>query len=415
MKQHRHIRLALLAVLSILLGIPLLSLPVGAQATSRTFPETGKSVSGRFLTYWQTNGGLAQQGYPISAEMQEKSDTDGKTYTVQYFERAVFELHPENSAPNDVLLSLLGAFLAREKYPNGAPGQQLNTSTGSVLFTQTGKRLGGPFLDYWNKNGGLAQQGYPISDEFTEKSDLDGKTYRVQYFERAVFELHQENQPPYNVLLSQLGTFRYRTKYAAGGSPPQPAPIIPTPIAGCTSNLASGRWTGPLDWQFKLTSDSNLTGDGSLIANLSLDVDCDGTFTGTAATTTYSARGMVSGVRLLTCSATKNPVADFNGMVVPMADGLHLAITGGRWREGTVVCNSPVGAPQTQELTGQPIDPSDIKVETVSDGKITGSQWLSDPALNAIREKVRSVAPGATVDVASTGHWELTYHPINTP
>jgi hypothetical protein len=77
-----------------------------AQGTSRTFPETGKTVSGRFLEYWDTHGGLMQQGYPISDEMQEVSDTDGKTYTVQYFERAVFEKHPENAPPNDVLLSL---------------------------------------------------------------------------------------------------------------------------------------------------------------------------------------------------------------------------------------------------------------------------------------------------------------------
>ena len=32
------------------------------------------------------------------------------------------------------------------------------------------------FLQYWQQNGGLAQQGFPISDEFMEKSDLDGKT-----------------------------------------------------------------------------------------------------------------------------------------------------------------------------------------------------------------------------------------------
>ncbi|MDQ3929341.1 MAG: DUF885 family protein, partial [Chloroflexota bacterium] len=82
-------------------------------------------------------------------------------------------------------------------------------------FPETGKTVSGRFLEYWTQNGGLAQQGFPLSDEFQEKNDLDGKTYKVQYFERAVFEYHPENQPPYNVLLSQLGTFRYRARYAA--------------------------------------------------------------------------------------------------------------------------------------------------------------------------------------------------------
>src|SRR3954454_19551776 len=81
-----------------------------AQEASRTFPETGKTVRGRFLRYWDEHGGLPQQGYPISGELQEQSETDGKPYTVQYFERAVFEQHPENAAPYDVLLSLLGTF-----------------------------------------------------------------------------------------------------------------------------------------------------------------------------------------------------------------------------------------------------------------------------------------------------------------
>ena len=51
--------------------------PATAQAGIRTFPETGKTVMGKFLAYWNTHGGLAQQGYPISEEMQERSDTDG--------------------------------------------------------------------------------------------------------------------------------------------------------------------------------------------------------------------------------------------------------------------------------------------------------------------------------------------------
>jgi len=135
-------------------------------------------------------------------------------YTVQYFERAVFEYHPEQSDPKyRVLLSLLGSHYYRQKYPAGAPNQKPNTSPGSITFRETGKRLGGKFLDYWQRNGGLAQQGFPISDEFSEVSDLDGKVYTVQYFERAVFELHPENATPFDVLLSQLGRFQLRGKY----------------------------------------------------------------------------------------------------------------------------------------------------------------------------------------------------------
>ncbi|MEA2576258.1 MAG: thermitase, partial [Chloroflexia bacterium] len=143
---HKRVRLFLAFVLAVL-AIPLLPASQAyVQSDSRTFPETGKTVKGRFLTYWNEHSGLPQQGYPISTEMQEKSDTDGKTYTVQYFERAVFELHPENTAPNDVLLSLLGNFLYKQKYPSGATAQKPNTSAGSELFQQTGKRVGGLFL-----------------------------------------------------------------------------------------------------------------------------------------------------------------------------------------------------------------------------------------------------------------------------
>src|SRR5438552_4158889 len=173
----------------ILVAMTLLALgpaPGQAQGTSRTFPETGKTVRGRFLEYWNTHGGLAQQGYPISDEMQEKSDTDGKDYTVQYFERAVFESHPENPPPYNVLLSLLGTFEYNRRYgTTGAPNQKPSADS-PPTYNETGKTLRGSFRAYWEQNGGLAQQGYPISDEFRERSRVDGKVYTVQYFERAV-------------------------------------------------------------------------------------------------------------------------------------------------------------------------------------------------------------------------------------
>ncbi len=416
MRPHKSDRIVLFILLVFAAVLPLRAQSAQAQPDARLFPETGKTLEGRFYQYWQSHGQLAQQGYPISDQMQEVSDTDGKSYTVQYFERAVFEMHPENQPPNDVLLSLLGAFLYKQKYPDGAPGQQPNTSVGSTLFTQTGKRVGGVFLDYWQKNGGLAQQGYPISDEFTEKSDLDGKTYLVQYFERAVFEYHPENQAPYNVLLSQLGTFRYKAKYGQT-QPPSGLPIIPTPVAGCTSNLAPGTWQGPLEWHFDLTSDSGITGNGALKANLSLVVNCDGTFTGKASTTDYTAQGSINGLPALTCSTPESPVAEFTGRIVPKAGGLHLVIPGGDWQAGVVSCYNPATAhaPETVNLTGKPIGPADIKVESVAEGKISGSQWLPDPVVDVIKEKVHAIFPNAKVTVTSTGHWELDYQPGNTP
>jgi photosystem II stability/assembly factor-like uncharacterized protein len=185
--------------------VPVVPIP---GSGNRLFPETGQTASGLFLDYWNEHGGLAQQGYPISGLFGEISDLNGKPYTVQYFERAVFEYHPENQAPYNVLLSQLGTLQYRSKYRGGAPNQTPN-KTAARYFAETGHWVGGKFWDYWQSHGGLAQQGYPISDEFTEVNDLNKKPYTVQYFERAVFELHSENQPPYDILLSLLGTLRY--------------------------------------------------------------------------------------------------------------------------------------------------------------------------------------------------------------
>jgi len=109
----------LLALLAALAGVAATSRP--ATAAEQCFPATGRCVSGLFYQYWQANGGLAQQGYPISDELDEVSPTDGKTYRAQYFERARFEYHPESPAPYQVLLGLLGRELYLAKYPDGRP------------------------------------------------------------------------------------------------------------------------------------------------------------------------------------------------------------------------------------------------------------------------------------------------------
>jgi len=175
-------------------------------ADSRYFKETGQTVSGIFLDYWNSHGALPQQGYPISNEFSEVSDLNGKPYTVQYFERNRFEYHPELlGTPYAVQLGLLGVqYTADKLFTLGDP---VATTRDLLYFPETGHRLGGGFLLYWQAHGGLAQFGYPLSDEHLEQSTTDDNYYTTQYFERARFEWHEEVQgkPQDRVQLGLVG------------------------------------------------------------------------------------------------------------------------------------------------------------------------------------------------------------------
>ena len=185
-------------------------------AGEHRFAQTGKCVVGLFAQYWAANGGLAQQGYPITDEFDEVSPTDGRTYRTQYFERARFEYHPENAAPYTVLLGLLGHEQYLARYPDGRPAGGTSTES-DVCFEATGRCIRGVFYRYWAANGGLAQQGYPLSEEFEEASPTDGKTYGVQYFERARFEYHPENAGSASeVLLGLLGREQFVARHPGG-------------------------------------------------------------------------------------------------------------------------------------------------------------------------------------------------------
>jgi plastocyanin len=73
------------------------------------------------------------------------------------------------------------------------------------FFAATGHSLNFGFKSYWEQNGGLAQFGYPISEEFLERG-ADGAIRTVQYFERARFEYHYDlGTVPYAVQLGMLG------------------------------------------------------------------------------------------------------------------------------------------------------------------------------------------------------------------
>ncbi|MGI8586239.1 MAG: hypothetical protein ACR2M0_00930 [Chloroflexia bacterium] len=87
-----------------------------ARPGERYFAETGHLARGPFLQKWQTTGGLATYGFPISEELNEVSKTDGRAYLVQYFQRARMEYHPENAdTPFEILLGMLGRQLYDER------------------------------------------------------------------------------------------------------------------------------------------------------------------------------------------------------------------------------------------------------------------------------------------------------------
>ncbi|HET7080070.1 MAG TPA: cellulase family glycosylhydrolase [Chloroflexia bacterium] len=180
--------------------------PPSNQPGTIYFTQTRHNLGGGFLEYWRAHGGLPIFGYPLTEEFTEGG------YTVQYFERNRFEYHPEYAGtPYSVLLGRLGATVtAGRVFPTIPP---FPNRPGHVYFPPTQHSLNSGFLTYWQAHGGLAQFGYPISEEIAEVSPTDGRTYTVQYFERARFEYHPEYAgTPSEVLLGLLGVTVLRDK-----------------------------------------------------------------------------------------------------------------------------------------------------------------------------------------------------------
>jgi hypothetical protein len=224
------------------------------------FPQTGKTVAGRFWETWQTgrttDDSIFINGLPVTDKHEEISPTDGKTYTVQWFERSRLEEHPENNAPNDVLLGLLGASATQNRHDG--PFQTIpDPKNGLQWFSLTqhtvgDKSIGGQAIaNTWARWGGLRQFGYPLSQPFEEVNQGNNQKYLVQYFERQRFEYHPEYSAPYNVLLGRLGAEQML-------APPVPTPV-PAPVPPTTaSKLVLAfffPWYGSTVWDRNQMSD----------------------------------------------------------------------------------------------------------------------------------------------------------------
>ncbi|MFL5732013.1 MAG: GH39 family glycosyl hydrolase [Chloroflexia bacterium] len=180
----------------------------------RFYPETGQTLAPQFVSYFDRNGGLPLFGYPITETRREGG------YLVQWTQRERLEWHPENAGTAyEVLLGLLGRELTGDlrgpefnRQPAVSSRQEATVVKGDcqpptadcrlpiAYFPETGHTLAEPFASYWQRNGGLAVFGYPISEPFSDDMGL-----RVQWFERARFEYHPELPPAFVVSLGLVG------------------------------------------------------------------------------------------------------------------------------------------------------------------------------------------------------------------
>lgn len=104
----------------------------------------------------------------------------------------------ERRAATFLLVFTLILMLSPDTQPQAAPA--------SRLFPETGWRVSGRLLEFWERSGGLAVFGLPLGPE--QHETVEGRVLNVQHFERARLELHADQRWPYNVELGRLGADR---------------------------------------------------------------------------------------------------------------------------------------------------------------------------------------------------------------
>ncbi|HET8628618.1 MAG TPA: L,D-transpeptidase [Thermomicrobiales bacterium] len=262
------------AVVALCGSLALLVLPrLGAAApwappTSVFFPQTGHSLGGEFLSYWRSHGRETALGSPVTEQLSENGAA------VQYFEYARVEYHPGQTGDAAFSLNRLGADdLAARGIDLTRVGQGYGPGSGPILdafarlpfaifsdgtdkhrfFPETGHTLSYAFLLFWQNEGGLAQFGYPITEEFPEISPIDGQVYTTQYFERARFEYHPGMAANYSVVLTPLGLTAAQQARVSTAAVARPSgvsdysetlfspPPTPTPTAVTVANGRSAR------------------------------------------------------------------------------------------------------------------------------------------------------------------------------
>ena len=166
------------------------------------FEDAGFWVRGEFYQFYRAAPDPDRLfGNPISDPL---PDPVRPGITVQYFERARFDLDPTRPAGQRVSLGDLGRNLRDE----ARPGEPANFSTNTPMCRafSNGNTVCYAFLQFYDGHEGNVYFGPPVSDtEF-----LDGRL--VQYFEHARMEWLPDRPAGQRVVMSELGRIDYNIR-----------------------------------------------------------------------------------------------------------------------------------------------------------------------------------------------------------
>ena len=187
-----------------------------ARPTVWVCPQTGHSVSGGWLSFVMEHGGVDNFGYPRTEVI---ADPTAGGQTVQYFQRAILEYHPENPVEYRIQRRLLGdivypgadAPVDPQYAPPGpyhyfpfSPDQPTGLGHFVANYTRSGDLI--YFKDYFDSHGGVDAFGYP-----KEEPKWRGGRW-TQRFQAAVFEYHPEFDIDGNVPGTSIPYRNYRVQ-----------------------------------------------------------------------------------------------------------------------------------------------------------------------------------------------------------
>jgi len=202
-------------VVIVLMFLSLVAAPASAQqGADRYYSETGHTLDGRFTAFFDSHGGLEVLGYPITDAFIDPQSG----WMIQYTENARLELAPQAGSSVGARLGALGEALGGWDPPLTAEQVPPSADATCRYFPESGHAVCHAFLTFFDRMGGSALFGFPISEVKLEGDRI------VQYFQAFRLEWFPEDLSGRTVHVAALGRQHFD---AQGYDPRLLRPILP--------------------------------------------------------------------------------------------------------------------------------------------------------------------------------------------